>query len=192
MIKKAQMTELWKKIVAIDKLIWAMIMVAFVVLAALIYWTSRPNQKIVVAANQVVSLAEEIRKHYHNRPDYWRLNTEMVIKENIVPQDMRFGDKIKNALDDNVLVGIDFDGAMIMPGSRSFVIVYKNLSKKDCMILASYVYSEEQNLGLLSITIKNSDSESKFTWGGENKLPVSDNSAKAYCDKNSELSWEFE
>lgn len=192
MIKKIQIRELQKKIVAIDKLVWVITVMIVVALATLIYWTTRPNQQIVVAANQVVSLAEEVRRHYHNRPDYWRLNSDMAIKENVVPQAMRSDNKIKNALNGEVLIGTGFDGAMIMPGTRSFEIIYKNLTKKDCEALAVYAYNAEQNLGLLSVMIRNGNEESTFTWGGENKLPISENKAKSCCGKNSELSWEFE
>lgn len=192
MIKKLQMQELWKKIVHLDKTIIILTIVIAVVLAVVIYLTTKPNKKLIAAANEVVSLSEEVRRYYHNRPDYWRLNTETVVREGIAPQGMIFDGKIKNALGNDVLVGNGFDGAMIMPGTRSFDIIYKNLSKKDCIALAAYPYNEKQKLGLLSITIKNGEDVSNFTWGGENELPITVDNAKSRCGDGSDISWNFE
>ena len=192
MIKKLQMHELWKKVVKLDRTVIILTIAIAVILAVTIYLATKPNKKLIAAANEVVSLSEEVRRYYHNRPDYWRLNTETVIREGIAPQEMIFDGKIKSALGNEVLAGSGFDGAMIMPGTRSFDVIYKNLSKKDCIALASYPYNEKQKLGLLSITIKNGENVSNFTWGGENKLPISADSAKSHCGNGSDISWSFE
>lgn len=192
MINKSHFQELWKKQVKFDKFIILIMIVIAIGLTLGIYMATKPNKKLISAANEVISLSEGIRKHYRNRPDYWRLNTETVIADNIAPKNLIIDGNIKNALGNEVLVGSGFDGAMVMPGTRSFDIIYKNLSKKDCIGLASYSYNEEQKLGLLSITVKNDEDISIFTWGGENKLPILTENAKKHCGHNSEISWTFE
>lgn len=192
MINKSHFQALWKKQVKFDKFIILIVIAIAVGLTLGIYMATKPNQKLIQAANEVISLSEDIRKHYRNRPDYWRLNTETVVAEKIAPKNLVIDGKIKNSLDNEVLVGSGFDGAMVMPGTRSFDIVYKNLSKKDCVALASYSYNEEQKLGLLSISIKNDENISSFTWGGENKFPISTENAKNHCENHSEIYWTFE
>lgn len=192
MINKSHFQELWKKQVKFDKFIILIVIAITVGLALGIYMATKPNKKLIQAANEVISLSEDIRKHYRNRPDYWRLNTETVTAENIAPKNLIIDGKIKNALGNEVLVGSGFDGTMVMPGTRSFDIVYKNLSKKDCISLALHSYNEEQKLGLLSITVKDGENISSFTWGGENKLPISIENAKKYCGNHSEIYWTFE
>lgn len=192
MINKFHFQELWKKQVKFDKFIILIVIAIAVGLTLGIYLATKPNQKLIQAANEVISLSENIRKHYRNRPDYWRLSTETVTTENIAPKNLIVDGKIKNALGNEVLVGSGFDGTMVMPGTRSFDIVYKNLSKKDCVALATYSYNEEQKLGLLSISIKNDENITSFTWGGENKLPISIDIAQKHCYNSSEIYWTFE
>lgn len=168
--------------------------VVLLLLFAMMAWfvATRSNQKIVVATNNMLQLAEETRRYYHNRPDYWGLSTSSVIDKKIAPAHMISGNKLLNPLEAEFNIGSGADGAMIMPGTRSFDIAYQNLSKKDCIDLATYSLSEESKLGLLSITVNNSENETVFTWGGKYKLPISRENASHICQNLSNIIWNFE
>lgn len=157
-----------------------------------IVWVSRPNPKITLAAKEVMSVAEEIRKFYRNRPGYWGLNTESVLKNNLLPASFIQNGKPVNALGKNILIGQGAEGNLVMPGARSFDIVFADLDKKECEQLAEFQFTENQSLGLLSITIINNGQQTEFSWGGENKLPITTENARRYCGKQTSLLWTFE
>lgn len=157
-----------------------------------IVWISRPNPKITLAAKEVMSVAEEIRKFYRNRPGYWGLNTESVLKNNLLPASFIQNGKTVNALGKNILIGQGAEGNLVMPGARSFDIVFADLDKKECEQLAEFQFTENQSLGLLSITIINNGQQTEFSWGGENKLPITAENARRYCGKQTSLLWTFE
>ncbi|MBO5442938.1 MAG: hypothetical protein J6A33_04035 [Alphaproteobacteria bacterium] len=157
-----------------------------------IVWVSRPNPKIILAAKEVMSVAEEIRKFYRNRPGYWGLNTESVLKNNLLPASFIQNGKTVNALGKNILIGQGAEGNLVMPGARSFDIVFADLDKKECEQLAEFQFTENQSLGLLSITIINNGQQTEFSWGGENKLPITAENARRYCGKQTSLLWTFE
>ena len=157
-----------------------------------IVWVSRPNPKITLAAKEVMSVAEEIRKFYRNRPGYWGLNTESVLKNNLLPASFIQNGKTVNALGKNILIGQGAEGNLVMPGARSFDIVFADLDKKECEQLAEFQFTENQSLGLLSITIINNGQQTEFSWGGENKLPITAENARRYCGKQTSLLWTFE
>ena len=79
-----------------------------------------------------------------------------------------------------------------MPGARSFDIVFADLDKKECEHLAEFQFTENQSLGILSITIINNGQQTEFSWGGENKLPITAENARRYCGKQTSLLWTFE
>lgn len=157
-----------------------------------IVWMSRPNPKIAVAAGEVMSAAEEIRKFYRNRPGYWGLNTESVLKNNLLSGFAVQDGKPVNALGKHILIGQGADGNLVMPGARSFDIVYADLDKKECEQLAEFQFTENQSLGLLSITILGNGQQTEFSWGGENRLPITRENARRHCGEKNFLLWTFE
>ncbi len=167
-------------------------LVATVIIIGTIVWLSRPNPKIAVAAREVISAAEGIRKFYRNRPGYWGLSTDSVLKNNLTPYFIENGGKMFNALGKQVLVGQGADGGIVMPGARSFDIAYADLDKTECEQLAEFQFTENQSLGLLSITILSEKQQTVFSWGGENKLPITGEDAGRHCGKKNILLWTFE
>lgn len=149
---------------------------------------SKPDTKIIKAHQQVVSLAEQIRNFYRNKPDAWGLNTAFAIKNNLAGKEMTNGRMLQNALGKEVLLGADILGNTVMPGNRNAVIVYKNLNKKECETLAVLPFTEKMQLSLNAITIVN-EQEHSFTWGEENSLPISKSKAGEICKKANDILW---
>ena len=144
------------------------------------------------AARQLVRLVEIVHRNFQTKPDFWKLNTDWLIKNNMVPQEMLRDSQIINALGKPVLVGSGMDGQMLMPGARSFDIVYKDLSKRECVALASYDYPQTQTLGLISLTIINEKEEKNLVWGEKGGLPLLAEEAADICQKQNVLIWNFE
>lgn len=152
----------------------------------------KSSKQVVLAQNDMIVLAENIRKHYKKRPDYWGLSTQSALDGNIVPKTMVNGDKIVSPIAKEVFIGGDDVGSMIMPGTRSFYIVYKDVSKKDCIDMVTYQMSEQNKLGLLSIDIKNKNNEFTFQWGGKYSLPIDRKTATTACQAKNTILWNFE
>ena len=153
-----------------------------------LYIVLKPNPKIKLTANELVNLSDNIRKHYQNLPGYWGLNSEKAISLGIIPDAMTKEGKIINALGKEVLIGRGVNGETIMPGGRSFEIIYKNLSKKECVKLAEFEGHETYLLGLIDITVN----DKVFSWGTEESLPISRKQARKYCLDNNAIIWKYE
>ena len=162
------------------------------VLVGILAWIIRPNPEINQAAVQLAQLANNIRLFYQTKPGYWGLNTESVIKNNLYAANMFKEGKIYNAFDKPVIVGQDTEGNIVMPGSRNFVITFPKLNKKECTAMAAFKLGEKENLSLLQMIIVNDGQIYRFTWGGENPLPVSKTRAKTFCKKDNVVAWSFE
>src|SRR5574344_934548 len=164
------------------------LLLAVIALWCLLSPSSSP-QKV---QEEITSLSSEIRQFYKNRPGYWGLSTQTALKNGIVPNAMQKDNKITNFLDKEVLVGHGNNGMIIMPGSHSFDIVYKDLTKKECINFASINFSNEISLGLLEITIQNTTKSQKFSWGNDRALPITKTEAKKWCEDSSVIIWSFE
>jgi len=152
----------------------------------------KPDNISAQAMEEIKSMSLKIHESFQKKPDYWRLNNEFAIKNNIVPKDVVSSNKIISKIGAEIFIGNGEEGYMAMPGSQSFDIVYRGLSRKNCVILASYNLDYMGKLGLLSLTIKNSKENIQFSWGGENKLPVSLVEAKDAClSSNNTIIWTF-
>lgn len=165
---------------------------ALLILALSLIITNKEGKRVEIATNQVASLSEKIRKYYSNKPDYWGLDTNQVISKNIDPQIIQEGGKLKNIFNTNILIGSDKDGAVVMPGSKSFGLTFSNLNKKTCIALATYKFEESKSLGLIRMTISNKDAEKIFTWGGEDELPILESKAKKACNSLNSIMWSYE
>lgn len=145
------------------------------------------------AAAQVEQLAVNIRRHYQNRPDYWGLGTQTVIDKKIAPRQMLQNGHLVGFMGNPVLVGLGADGTILMPGSRNFDIIYKDLSAKQCVALASYKFEQKFWLGVTGITIINAKQTQDFSWDSEAyKLPVIKSLAKEFCHGNATIIWHFD
>lgn len=177
----------------LDKKKKTIVIIAIVALVAMVVcfgsFLIAPNKNIL-AMSELETMATAIRNSYKNSPAYWGLDSKFVINNNIA-NDVK-DSKIVNVLGKNTFVGYGFDATTLMPGSKTFDIVYKDLSKSECIALASFEFSEEQKLSLVAIILRIDNKEEEFNWGGENKLPLSVNIAKRFCKEKNDILWRFE
>lgn len=179
--------DFFKRFAPYKNYIRAAVFIITILIVALFY-VLKPNENIINAGQQVSILANNIQNFYKNKPNAWGLNTYSAIKNKIIPQDMLVDQQIKNALHKDVLLGADVLGNTVMPGSKTFTIVYKNLDYNECKILASFTFSEKIMLSLYSINIIN-DKTFTFGWEENSTLPVSLNDAASFCKKNNDILW---
>lgn len=153
---------------------------------------SSPDNESEKAMNELSELTENIHDNFKQKPDYWGLNTKYVIENGLAANLKVKDDTIFSILGNEILVGSDENGNIAMPGTQSFSIVYKDISRKNCVILASYNLDYAEKIGLLSITIKNVRETKEFSWGGNNELPINVNQAKDNClSSENTIIWTF-
>ena len=177
--------QIGQKIIIMTTLITAL-------LVCLLAWIIRPNPEINLAAVQLAQTANNIRLFYQTKPGYWGLSTENVIKNNLQASDMLKDNKLYNAFEKPVLIGQDDEGNIAMPGSKNFVITFKELSKSECTAMAAFKLNERENLTLLQMVILNKKGNFVFTWGGENPLPITKTEAEKFCERVNTIAWSFE
>lgn len=176
----------------LHRLIFGLMTAMMLIVAALVWWYIHPTQKAEIAAKQVAEIAQEVRKSYAHRVDYWGLNTDLIISNNILTN-INYDKKLINSLGKPILIGSDEDGNTVMPGERSFNIVYSDLSTAECISLATYPFEQPEELGLLQITIVGNKNKQDFSWREENyKLPVTRHEAKKICCNGSKVLWTIE
>lgn len=152
------------------------------------YFIFRPMPKTILAGEQVVLLINNIRSFYQNKPNAWGLNTYSAIQNKIVPTNMINGRQIKNCLNKDVLLGADAIGNTVMPGSKTFSIVYKNLDYDECVALSRFPFSEKVMISFDAVDVINEDTYS-FSWGEEKALPISEKDAQSSCKQNNDILW---
>ncbi len=148
----------------------------------------KTDSQTLMAGEQISSLIEKVRNFYQRKPNAWGLNTYSAIQNKIVPQAMLNGRQIKNSFNKDVLLGADILGNTVMPGSKTFAVVYKNLNKKECLALALFPFSDKTLLSIDSINIINTETHS-FNWGDENGLPISEKAAEKSCKEVNDILW---
>lgn len=152
------------KVIIATTVLSALLVLGFV----LIFAQSRDSKAYAVAGAQIDELSQNIIKHYRVMPSYWGLSTTEVINKKLYPDSMNVKDgKLVGFFANRVEVGADENGSTVMPGIKSFVITYNNISKNQCIELGSHKYNEEFWLNVSKIVIKNADTEQEFIWGDE-------------------------
>ena len=158
----------------------------------LVFIFSQEDSGVAAAATELSQLADNIRRYYQNRPDYWGLSTQEVIGKKIAPTSMLKNGNLSGYMGNMVAVGQGADGGLLMPGARNFDIAYKNLSAKQCVELSGHKFSQKFWLGVSGISIINGQTETLFTWDEEeNRLPISKEKARNLCGNNSIIIWHF-
>lgn len=152
-----------------------------------------PSSKAKIAALQVITLADNVQNYYRAKPNFWGLNTNSALESRIFPADMNVNGIALNALGKPALIGSGENGDMVTPGTQGFDVVYKDLSRTQCVFLLSFPFSNEQTLALSQIILNNGVSDSvSFSWGGEPSLLPKLEIAKKYCAKSNTIIWHFE
>ncbi len=144
-------------------------------------------------AQEVQQLSANIRHYYQNRPDFWGLDTQTVVEKGISPKSMSHQKGLQGFWGNPVSVGNGSEGTMLMPGSRTFDIVYKNLDRKQCMALAPYKFDETFFMGLSYMILIKDNTQETFSWDNPvKKLPITAAMAKEFCGTNNNILWHFE
>lgn len=171
------------------------ILIAFMsLLIGVVMWQYiTPGRKTEQAATQLVEIAERIRRKYAAKIDYWGLNTQVVINNKILQEFSTDGENLINALGKPFNIGQGENAETVMPGEKSFDIIYTGLSMGECIALASFPMKHPEEVGLLKITIINAKENKTFNWGANDyKLPISRDAARKVCKKDSKIIWTIE
>lgn len=149
------------------------------------------SQRIITKnVRTIFSISEAIRQHFADKPSYWGLNVEYVIKQNIVPQNLIKNNKLRLEGDITILIGSGVEGDTVMPMAQSFDIILPHLNKAQCISYAESELSDNENLALISLNIINNSGNYTFEWGGENSLPIKKYATKQLCqDKENTIIW---
>lgn len=177
---------------AINRQIFALIGSMLLAIVLLVWWYVKPDGRVNRAATQVFAIAETLHRQYIGKPDYWGLNTDLVINKKMLADNFYKKDKLVNALGKPILIGSGAEGSVVMPGEKSFDIVYSGLSLHECVALVTHNYEQSKTLGLLQITIVGGNVSQSFGWGEVRTLPVSRPEAKKFCKSNSTVIWTME
>lgn len=169
---------------------YGIIIAAVVLCLVLLFFFYSSDDKIKMAQDEVMILSENIRKAYRTKPDAWGLNSFSAVKNNIVPQNMVKNGQIINALGKETLIGADLSGNTVMPGSRNFAIIYKNLSYDECVDMAQFDFDEKNLLGVAAISIVNKNSY-LFDWTQNNSLPLSKDICQKSCSEKNDIIWDM-
>lgn len=165
-------------------------LVAVTILAVMLKHTPK---KAVTSAEEVAKIVEDVHKIYANKASFWGLNNESFASNDILTKFRYKGNQLINTLGKPILIGRGEGGDVVMPGERSFDVVYTDLTAKECVDAAAYRFEQPENLGLLRITITNGEKSQVFEWGAEDhKLPISRVEAKRFCSNKSRVMWTFE
>ncbi len=184
------MASLLKKVIN-TKTVTIIISLLLMVMVCL-WWYSRPSRATIAAA-EVATIAKDIQKLYAQKASYWMLNTES-LKSNDILTEYRYKNKqLINALGKPILIGKGENGDIVMPGEKSFDVVYTDLSMVECVNVASYQFKQQETLGLLQITIVGPEKSRTFEWSATDyALPISRPEAKIFCGNASKVIWTFE
>ena len=169
--------------------IWLFSLIAIIAIGVLLS-LQRPSAEIIAADKELVETTEKIRTYYRNRPDYWGLDNGVVIEQHLYAGELKEG-KVINSLQKEVIVGSDDKGTKVMPGSRNFIVMYRGLTKEECIAIASFRGKEQDQLGLISMSIQNNKGTHEFSWGNKG-LPLSSGQVKKYCQEENNVMWSFE
>ena len=139
---------------------------------------------------EIFVISDEIRTHYANKPDYWGLGFEEIIKQKLIPGKFLKNNKIVLSSGIPIAIGSGANADTVMPFSQTFDVVLKNLNKAQCISYAEAPLSDENLIKLYSISILNSSGSFVFEWGGDRKLPISRYATKDLCtDAENTLIW---
>ena len=160
--------------------IFAFCLVMFIVLLSLF---SRADNGIKETRNELISLSRNIHEHYKMRPDFWGLDNSEAIRNNLLPQTISINENIlKGFWGKEIIIGSDEHGHMVMPTQKNFAITYKNLSKEECVVLASEKFNENFWFSVTRVSVSSGAQNQIFEWGsGEFGLPLAKKQAKKIC-----------
>ena len=169
--------------------------IAIIILMMLLLIDGQRDIGTKEAGHQLNLLAQNIRRYYKTRPDFWGLSTKEVIAKRIYPATMSTqGDILKGYFGTPTTIGSDILGSVVMPSNKQFVIAYHDLSKAQCLEMGAYKFNSDFWLGVTKMSISNSRISQNFEWGNkEYSLPAKRAKLKKLCHKqNNTIAFYFE
>ena len=141
--------------------------------------------------NDIFIISDDIRAYFSNKPDYWGLSTNYVVKNTIVDKKFIYNDKIILTDGKELLIGKGINGDVVLPREMSFDIILKKLNKSQCISYLENKLNDANQMKLESLSVVNSTISKVFTWGDKtNSLPVKPYTGKDICsDENNTLIW---
>lgn len=131
--------------------------------------------------HDVFAISDDVRAFYADKPDYWGLNSEFVIKNKLLPSNFIKNQQIVLGRSTPILIGSGEHAETVMPMGQTFDIVLPNLTKAQCISYAEAPLNEQQYLKLNSISILNIKGTYAFEWGGQRALPIAKYATKDLC-----------
>lgn len=140
---------------------------------------------------EIFAISDEIRSYYADKPDYWGLSSETVLKNNMLSAKFISKDKIVLSGGREVFIGNGAKADAVSPGSKSFEIVMPKLSKAQCISFVESKISDTDSVKLLWLGISNGRGDFIFEWGDDrHPLPMQKYASKDFCaDNNNTLIW---
>ncbi len=164
--------------------------IPFLLITILFYSCSSSRRALSFNLDAIFRIAEYTRVYYADKPDYWKLSTDTLLHDKVIPIQYVKDGNIVLKDDIYILLGEGFEAAPVSPRSVTFDIVMPNLNKAQCLSYAEAQLTKSQLLVLDKITIHNSNGTFVYTWGAENPLPVEKYSSKNFCsNRNNTLIW---
>ena len=168
-------------------IIISMFFSAVIIIGGVKFFADKNEAKIYkTAASQMIDLSQKIMDHYRTNPSYWGLSTEVVINKKLYAHGMKASEGLLlNILGKPTEVGSDENGTIVMPTSKSFVIAYTKLNKKQCIGIGSQNFNEKFWLKVNKIVIKGDKTSQEFKWGDKGYgLPANKKKLRNICDND--------
>ncbi len=151
---------------------------------------SHNQRKISLNIDNIFNIAKDIRLSYSDKPDYWGLSTDSVVKNGVI--NSKFISQNKIFLDKNkeIFVGFGINSNPVLPQQKSFDIVLKNLNKAECISYLEANISQQNQVNLSKISVINSN-QYTFNWGDKTyALPIKKYIGKDVCsEENNAIIW---
>lgn len=161
--------------------------------------------KLDKTLNQISMILTNVHTTFGDQYSYAGLTTARAIIYNIVGEDLSHGNSstLINAYNGNVTVNaittsdgttdcnVTNEDAINTTYCPYFKLAYTGLPQQACIGIATSDWGRAANSNLISIKIN----DTLFTWGGENKIPVTFSAANTACNKTNDtntLTWIYE
>lgn len=165
--------------------------------------------KVSVITTQIKDLQDKIRLRYSAVGDYADLGDatklSVLFKDNVIPVNMRSGDKVIHAFNGAVVFNEDVNKLKddITGGITKYSITFKDIEAKACFELLSMSWTVNETSDLYSIFVeKEADEETEteafaqtYTWGASNsteRLPLSIETVGNICSSQTNITWVFQ
>ena len=153
------------------------------------FWWYGSPKRVNEAMREITEIVDDIHKNYVRKNSYWGVNSSTLESNKRL---RRRGNQTVNAFGKPILVGQGENGDTVMPGDRTFDVVFTELSFGECVRSATSNFASPETLGLMQVKIIGK-SEQVFIWGNKQyNLPLPEFQAKEFCDKDSKVIWTFE